>query len=193
VWRTVDLEHGVADLPAESCELLLELRLEVDMRRRGVLDPPAESLDDRLLDRLEPVLQEERCQSCLEERRQDVAVPREPAELLLGNDRLALLDETAPEAELPGDDGATRPGDDVRANLRQPALGEFRVPLVERSRNRQLEDAVTEKLQPLVRRCAVGRPRRVRERVVGSLRRQLVDQPQKAARVALRRLTTGAR
>jgi hypothetical protein len=43
-------------------------------------------------------------------------------------------------------------------------------------RNRQLEDAVAEELEPLVRGATVGRPRRMGEDRLGELRRELVDQ-----------------
>ena len=50
----------------------------------------------------------------------------------------------------------------MRADLRQTAFGEFRIPLEELTRDRELEDAVSEELQPLVRRGALTRPGRVR-------------------------------
>jgi hypothetical protein len=43
-------------------------------------------------------------------------------------------------------------------------------------RDRELENAVAEKLQPLVRRSALARPRRVREDGLRQLRRERVDQ-----------------
>jgi hypothetical protein len=43
-------------------------------------------------------------------------------------------------------------------------------------RDRELEDAVTEELEPLVGGAAVARPRRVGEDRVGELRRERVDQ-----------------
>jgi hypothetical protein len=47
---------------------------------------------------------------------------------------------------------------------------------VERVRDRELEDAVAQELEPLVRRAAVARPRRVGEDGLRQLRRELVDQ-----------------
>jgi hypothetical protein len=47
---------------------------------------------------------------------------------------------------------------------------------VERVRDSQLEDAVTEELQPLVRVGALASPRRVREDGLRQLRRERVDQ-----------------
>jgi hypothetical protein len=43
-------------------------------------------------------------------------------------------------------------------------------------RHRQLEDAVAEELEPLVRGAALARPRRVREDGLRQLRRERVDQ-----------------
>jgi hypothetical protein len=47
---------------------------------------------------------------------------------------------------------------------------------VQRVRDGQLEDAVAEELEPLVRRGALARPRRVREDGLRQLRRKRVDQ-----------------
>ena len=46
----------------------------------------------------------------------------------------------------------------MRPDLRELTLAEVGVPLVELPRNRQLEDAVPEELEPLVGRRAVRRP-----------------------------------
>jgi hypothetical protein len=43
-------------------------------------------------------------------------------------------------------------------------------------RHRELEDAVAEELEPLVRLATLARPRGVREDVLGQLRRERVDQ-----------------
>jgi hypothetical protein len=64
----------------------------------------------------------------------------------------------------------------MRPNLRQPALRQFRIPVVERPRYGELEDAVAEELEPLVRVGAVGGPRGMGKRVLDQLRRELVDQ-----------------
>jgi hypothetical protein len=74
----------------------------------------------------------------------------------------------------------------VRPDLRELALAEVGVPLVKLPGNRELEDAVSEKLEPLVRRRAIRRPRRVREDVLQALGRELVDQSVEAG-------VTGAR
>jgi hypothetical protein len=47
---------------------------------------------------------------------------------------------------------------------------------VERVRDRELEDAVAQKLEPLVRGATVARPGRMREDGLRELRRELVDQ-----------------
>jgi hypothetical protein len=47
---------------------------------------------------------------------------------------------------------------------------------VEGMRDRELEDAVAEELEPLVRVATVARPRRVREDVLRQLGRERVDQ-----------------
>ena len=50
---------------------------------------------------------------------------------------------------------------------------------VERMRDGELEDAVAEELEPLVRRAALARPGRVREDRLRQLRRERVDQLRK--------------
>jgi hypothetical protein len=54
--------------------------------------------------------------------------------------------------------------------------------LVQRVRNRKLEDAVAEELEPLVRSAALARPRRVREDGLRQLRRKRGDQLREVAR-----------
>ena len=50
------------------------------------------------------------------------------------------------------------------------------MPRVERMRDGQLEDAVAEELEPLVRGATFARPRRVREDRLRQLGRERVDQ-----------------
>jgi hypothetical protein len=50
------------------------------------------------------------------------------------------------------------------------------MPLVQRMRDGELEDAVAEELEPLVGIDALSRPRRVREDGLRQLRRERVDQ-----------------
>ena len=85
VRRPLDLEHGVGDARAEPRELLLELGLVVDVGRERVLDPLART--PRTIGpwiALEAVLEVERAERGLDERREDVAVRRQPLELIGG-------------------------------------------------------------------------------------------------------------
>jgi hypothetical protein len=61
-------------------------------------------------------------------------------------------------------------------------LAELGVLVVQRGRDREAEDAVAQELQALVRRLAVGRRRRMRERLAGALRVELVDQTPQGGR-----------
>ena len=121
----------------------------VDVARQRVVDPIDERLDDGRLDRSETVFEEQRAERRLEERGEDVPVPREPVELL-GRRVGGMLREPRAEVELTRDDGAARPRDDVRADLRQPPLGEVGEPRIDLVRDRELEDAVAQELEPLV-------------------------------------------
>jgi hypothetical protein len=87
-----------------------------------------------------------------------------------------VLDETLPEAEAACDHGAGRAGDNVRAHLGELPLGEVRMARVQRMRDCELEDAVAQKLEPLVRGATVAGPRRVGEDRPRQLRRERVDQ-----------------
>jgi hypothetical protein len=64
----------------------------------------------------------------------------------------------------------------VGADLRQPSLRKLGVALVQRAGDGQLEDAVAEELEPLVRRGSLCRPGGVREDVLEPLRGERVDQ-----------------
>ena len=55
------------------------------------------------------------------------------------------------------------------------------MPRVERVRNRKLEDAVAEELEPLVRGAPLARPGRVRKDGLRKLRRKRVDQLREVA------------
>jgi hypothetical protein len=65
--------------------------------------------------------------------------------------------------------------------------------VVEGARDGELEDAVSEELEALVRKRAIRRPRRVREDSVAATRREIVDQPSKRARASLLPAAIGAR
>jgi hypothetical protein len=181
VRRALDVEHGVRDGEGAARELLLEFRLVVDVARHGVLDSVGEGGDDRGADRLEPVLDIERAERCLDERGDDVPVPRELVQLL-GRDTCAVLDEFRAQVEAAPDDGAALTRDDVRADLREPALLVVGELLVELLRDREPEDAVAEELEPLVRSRAILGPGRVREDADGPLRRERVDERREGLR-----------
>ena len=174
VRRALDLEHGVGDRAARArasaswSSVLWSTWLVSAYSIRL-----AERLDDRLLDRLEAVLEEERRERRLEQRGEHVAVLAPAARARPSGSPSARSASTLAEPELARDDGAARPRDDVRADLRHPPLAEVRVAVVERARDRELEHAVAEELEPLVRGRPVGSPGRVGEDGLGALRRQL--------------------
>src|SRR5262249_32531400 len=176
VGRALDFEHRVGDRLAAPRERLLQLRLVVDVRRERVLDPRLERGDDRLLDLLEAVLEEERCKRGLEQRSKDVPVLREALELVR-RDVGATLEQTLAEVELPRDDRAALTRDDVGTNLREPPLGEVRVPVVEGPRDRELEHAVAEELEPLVGRGRGRRPTGMRVDLLRARLREALDRP----------------
>jgi hypothetical protein len=184
VRRPLHVDDGVGDRRAAPCQLLLQLRLVVDVRVERVLDARVERLDDRGLDRLEAVLEVEGRERRLEERRQHVAVPRQPLDLALW-EVAGLLQQALAELELARDDGAARPRDDVRADLRHAPLVEVRKALEEGPRDRELEDGIAEELQPFVRGRAVGGPRRMREDRRRPFRREPVDQLPQRRRAVL--------
>ncbi len=62
------------------------------------------------------------------------------------------------------------------ANLREPPLSGILEAVEDRARDRELEDAVPQELEPLVRLGAVLRPGRVREDLLEPFLRQLGDQ-----------------
>jgi len=135
----------------------------VDVRRQRIGDAPVEGSHHRFPDGLETVLQVERGQRGLEQRCEDVAVARQPVELVRGRELRPTRRQALAEPQLARDDGTARARNDVRADLRHPALGGVGIALVQRPRDRQLEHAVAEELQPLVRRGAIGRPGAMRE------------------------------
>src|SRR4029077_17915878 len=97
----------------------------------------------------------------------------EPLELVL---RLVggALDQALTEIELPCHLRTAGPRDDVGAHLGELPLREVRMPVVQRVRNRQLEHAVAEAVEPLVRSAVLASPRRVREQGLLLLRRERV-------------------
>jgi hypothetical protein len=128
------------------------------------------------------VFEEERAEDRLEERREHVPVLRKPFDLLGLEVAGAVLAEPPAEVELTRNDGTARARDDVRADLREPPFGEPGVAVVELVRDRELEDAVAEELEPLVRLDPVAGPRRMRERNCRPFGRQRVDQRRERGR-----------
>ena len=61
-------------------------------------------------------------------------------------------------------------------NLREPPLRRILEAVEDCARDRELEDAIPQKLEPLVRLGAVLRPGRVREDLLAPFLRQLGDQ-----------------
>ena len=187
------LDDRVDDLLADPGELLLQLGLVVDRVRRGVLDLPAERLDDRRLDAPRS--------PCSRKIAASAASSSAASTLRFVARRVSssgcavepALEQLGAEPELLRDERAGAPRDDVRADLRQPALGQVGVAVVQMPCDGQLEHAVAEELEPLVRRRPVGRPRRVGEDVLEPVRRQRADQLGEPPNVAcLRVAATGA-
>ena len=82
----------------------------------------------------------------------------------------------------------------MRADLREPSLGRVAEAVEDRPSDGELEDAVAEELEPLVRLRAVLRPRRVGEDLLEPGGRQLGNQTAELGRaVLLERLSPGAR
>jgi hypothetical protein len=86
------------------------------------------------------------------------------------------VEQALPEPELLRDCGATLARDDVRTNLGETALRGIGEAVEDRPRDRELEDAVAQELEPLVRRRPVVGPRGVRENLLEPVCRQLCDQ-----------------
>jgi hypothetical protein len=74
-----------------------------------------------------------------------------------------MLGEDAFEAELVGDDRTARARDDVRAEPRELSLGEVRILLEQRACDGELEDAVAQEFEALVRVAALRGPGWMRE------------------------------
>ena len=144
-------ELRVRHAPARSREELLEVGLRVDAGRDRDLDVLGERVDDRAFDRREAVREEERAERRLEDRADDARRRAEPLRVVLQPGGRAR-DEPLAEPERLADDSARRARDDVRPRLRQPALRIVGMPRVERRRDRELEHAVAEELEALVRR-----------------------------------------
>ena len=151
----------VVDLEPEPRQLLLELRLVVDVGRERVLDPLAERRDDRTLHAVEAVRQVAGAERRLEQRRDDVPVRGQPLEVVAGDDASAPLAQAFAEIELlPTTAQLERLTAFARSWSAAPRA--VRERLVEHLRNRELEHAVAEELEPLVRARAIGYERGMR-------------------------------
>ena len=193
VRRALDVEHDVRDAPARLARALPAAR---SCGRRGSC---ARTRSGRRRRRRSPPRSARSRARGRAPRSPPRAAPRCTFRLLTirlssspASASPALRRAARPDRSSRATRGAALARDDVRADLRQPALGGIRVAVVELLGDRQLEHAVAEELQPLVRRRAVGRPRRVREDVLDPLARKRVDQAPELRRVAGRRRVTGA-
>jgi hypothetical protein len=189
VRRSLDREDSVGDRLSPTGELFLELRLEVNVTLDRVLDPVGERVHDRLLNRLEPVLEVESPETSLDERREDVPVGGEPADLGALALRGVLAEPLSQREPLP-DDGAALARNDMGADLCEMSLLVRRKALVELTRDREPENAVPQELEALVGFGAVSCPRGMGERLSEALRGQLLDQPPEVA-LGLVLLTAG--
>jgi hypothetical protein len=81
----------------------------------------------------------------------------------------------------------------MRADLRKPPLGCSLETVEDRPGDGELEDAVSEKLEPLVGCRPVLGPRRVREDLLQPVCRQLPDEATELLRPGDLRLSPGAR
>ena len=190
--RALDVEDAVLHLVPGTGERLLQLGLVVDVTGAGELDPRVERVHDGRLRLLESVLEIDGRYRCLEEGGEDVAASRDPRELGLG-DVLCLLEQKSAEVELLRDVRATVTRDHVGPDLREPTFGRVGEAVVERLRDRQLEDGVAEELEALVRGRAVRRPRRMGEDVVATLGGKGFDQARERAPFPRAVAATGAR
>jgi hypothetical protein len=121
------------------------------------------------------VLEVERGDRGLEQRSEHVPASGDALELV-ARDVACPLGEPFPETEVLRDERAARAGDDVRTDLRETALRRVAEPVEDGARDRELEDAVAEELEPLVRVGAVVRPGGVLEDLFEALGRKLGDQ-----------------
>ena len=129
------------------------------------------------------VLEVDRRDRRLEHGSEDVPAARDALELVVR--RVTRVPEQLfAEAELLRDRGAALAGHDVRTHLREPTLGSRAEAVEDGARDRELEDAVAEELEPLVRVGPVVDPRRMREHLLEALRRELRDQATELGRPA---------
>jgi hypothetical protein len=132
------------------------------------------------------VLEVEGAERRLDERREDVAVPREAVEFA-ARQRAETFGEPAAEPEQAGDLRAARPADDVRPRLGQPSFGELREAVVELLSDCEVENRVPEELEPLVRGRAVLDRGGMGEGARAKLWPQPLDQPKELAGIGVGR------
>ena len=121
------------------------------------------------------MLEVERGDRSLENRREDVAAARDALELV-ASDMSCVVQETISERELLSHNGTGLPRHDVRADFREAAFRGVAETVEDGTRDCELENAVPEELEALVRLGSVLRPGRVSEDLVESGPRKLGDQ-----------------
>jgi phosphoenolpyruvate carboxylase len=160
--------------------------------RTRVLDLRRERTDDRRLDALEPMLEIDGRNRGLEHGSEHIATSRDSLELVRW-DISRKVQETLAETQLLGDARAALPRDDVRAYLRKPSFRGVYEAVEHRARDRELEHAVAEELEALVRLSAVFGPRCVSEDLREQSGRKLFDQAAELVRPGLPSLSPGVR
>ena len=188
----VDLEHGVADLAAGARERLLELGLVVDVRRQRVLDPLANASTIACSIGSKPCSRKSAASAASSSAARTLRL-RESRSSSSAAAPCAALGEHRAEVELARDDGAARARDDVRADLREPALA--RSP--GSGRRARARPRARARCRRGTRAARTTTPRsgahdECVKTVLGALRRQRVDQPPELAGLAGRAAATGA-
>jgi hypothetical protein len=112
---------------------------------------------------------------------EDVAAAGDALELVT-RDLSRALGEPLAEPEVLRDERAAGPRDDMRTDLREAALGRLAEPVEDGARDRELEDAVAQELEPLIGVGAIVRPGRVLEDLPEAFGRKLGDQPSELTR-----------
>ena len=97
-----------------------------------------------------------------------------------------MLEQAIAEPELFRHGSAALARDDVRSNLRQAPLGRLAEAVEHGARDRELEDAVAQELEPLVRVGAILDPRGMREDLLEAIGWKLGDQAAELVRPGVR-------
>ena len=191
VRRARGLGNDIRYRPVQTCELLLEHGLVVDVLDEGVVHPSAERLDDRIGHPLEPVLDVAAADRRLDQGRAD-GLRLDERRRIHRAERQAPRRQVGGQPELVRHECAALPRHHVRPHPGQLALGLVGKAAVQVMGDRQPQDAVAEELQPLVRLRPLCEPRRVREDGLPELSRKAVDQRTELARRP-RRVSYGTR